>query len=828
MGARVYRIGTLLFLATLVLAMSVAVIARADDPGTVGARIATSLTGGTSSVASLQMRVDNNAMSLLSLLTTNGSFKDLDYSEPPTAVWGVGTHFSRVLSLATAYQVPGSLYHSATLLTDIENALTFGTGPDYYCGAASCVTGNWWWWQIGVPQQLGPTLILMQGAIDTSTIAALTAKLTYHVGTDAQMFALTGENELWVALGHLYIAVLDDSVTDAPAIQTAVEASAAVNAKAFGDGIKSDESFQFHSGQLYTGGYGSDFASDIMTYLGFTNGTTFAPPPVILAQAVDYIADGVAWCVYDSYFDPGTRGREVTRPIPGIAPLEAFVPAALVSSPLQAELQGYAKQLVNEEGTGGLDIVTQAEQVAALKVTGAFPSGHRHYPDSDYTVHRSSSYFLSIKMLSTRTKSGELVNGEGLQGARQSDGKMFLVRKGTEYLGPSGVGLWPALDWSRLPGITVLQNGNANSTDYGDGTEAFVGGTGDGQNGVSAMILAPIGETLRANKSWFFFQGYAVFLANGITTIEDAPVETIVEQWPLSAATVPIIADGTTVASGAYSGMLPDTQWISADGLGYFFPGRSSVQVTDATQSGNWMDLGVSQGTVTAPFLTLALEHGNAPTNASAAYAIAFDGQDMSTFAASPPFSVVQNDATISAVAGQGAAGAVFWVPGSITINTSATASDTPCVVWLANDGTALTVSVADPAQGTGQLHVTVSGGFKSGSGSDSGITVALTSTGATLTVDRTGGVTHIATLTLLHPSSPDAGPAGTDASAGSDGATVGPASNGGSHGSCGCRVAGEHGSRAIAIAWAVGIFGLFGARRRRLSDARPRSRVAR
>jgi chondroitin AC lyase len=803
------------FLTAFVLSMAVAATARADDPATVGARIVTSLTGGTSSdpaVVSLQKSVVGDATSLLLKLTSNGSFSDIDYSGSPAADWGVGTHFSRVLTLAQAYQVHGgSLYHSPTLLTSIQSALTYGTGPSYYCGAASCVTGNWWWWQIGVPTSLGPTLILMQGAIGASTISTLTAKLAYHVGTDAEMTAETGENELWVALGHLYVAVLDDSLTDASAIQGAVVSTAATNAKVLGDGIKPDESFQFHSGQLYTGGYGSDYAADIMTYLGLTNATAFGLPASVVSQAVDYIADGVAWCVYDSYFDPAVRGREITRPEAGSAPLEAFVPAALVSSPIQAELQSLAKELVTERGTGGLDIVTQAEQVQALSVTGAFPSGHRHFPSSDYTVHRRNKSFLSIKMLSTRTLSGELVNGEGLQGSRQSDGKMYLVLSGDEYLGgPTGVGLWPAVDWSRLPGITVVQDGDAANTDYGVGTEAFVGGTGDGQNGVSAMVLAPIGSTLRANKSWFFFEGYVVFLANHITASTASPVETIVEQWPLSAPTVPVVADGAS-STGPFSATLPDVKWISADGLGYFFPGGSSVEVQIKDQTGDWSSLGVSTGTVSATFLTIALEHGTAPTDASAAYAIAVDGQDMSTFAKAPPFSIVQNDDVISAVAGQGASGAVFWAPGSIEIDGTKLVSDTPAVAWLAINGEKMTVSAADPAQGAGEMHLSVTGAFKGSSGGDSGITIALTKTGATLSVDRAGGVTHTATLTLSEPPSPDGGtpPAADGGSRHVDGSVGDGAPRGSASGGCGCRAAGAEGPRGIGLLWAIGLLGL-------------------
>ena len=133
-------------------------------------------------------------------------------------------------------------------------------------------------------------------------------------------------------------------------------------------------------------------------------------------------------------------------------------------------------------------------------------------------------------MFSTRTKSGEKTNDENLLGSRQSDGRFYLVLRGDEYFGRD---VWPALDWTRLPGITVEQKADAASDVYGYGTRTFAGGTGDGRNGVSAMELAPLASALTAKKSWFFFDDAIVFLTNSITSPSTNRVETIVNQWPL-------------------------------------------------------------------------------------------------------------------------------------------------------------------------------------------------------------------------------------------------------------------------------------------------------
>src|SRR5205085_7103590 len=100
----------------------------------------------------------------------------------------------------------------------------------------------------------------------------------------------------------------------------------------------------------------------------------------------------------------------------------------------------------------------------------AWPSGHRHYFDSDYTVHRRDGWFASIKMFSSRTKSGEKTNNENLLGARQSDGRFSLSLDGDEFFGGN---VPPALDWSRLAGITVEQKADAANDTFGYGLRSF-------------------------------------------------------------------------------------------------------------------------------------------------------------------------------------------------------------------------------------------------------------------------------------------------------------------------------------------------------------------
>lgn len=781
--------------ATAAFGTLVAAPARADDLSTIRARLidgytAVSAADDDADVAAAQAAVVANAQTILPTIRADGSFADINYATQPTASWPTNSHYARLVPLAQAYAMPGSaLYHSSAVVDAVERALKFG--QTYYCGNATCVGkgSNWWYWQIGVPRNLLPMLLVFDGAIDPALQAAVIKAVRYHVGDLDHMLTFTGQNLVWCGFNHLRLALLGGGANELKAVQSALESVVVINPGTLyeGDGIKPDHSFQQHRGLIYTGGYGASFASDVATYQQLTEGTAFALSSTARGVLIDYIADGVPWEVMGGYWDPAVMGRGVTvkAPIPDAsAARDALVKAALLDSPRQAELQSSAKALIGELGKGGLDLLVRAAQIQALPGPSALPSGHRHYYSSDHTVHRRSEYYASLKLFSTRTISGELVNNQGKRSARQSDGHLYLVKTGKEYFSRS---LWPAMDWTRLPGITVEQSPTAADESLGIGQRDFVGGTGDGQNGVSAMALAPLSSSLTAQKSWFFFDDFIVFLGSDIKATSAYPVETIVEQWPLSSPTAPVIADDATIANGPFAGTV-NAHSFEADGLGYYFPDAPSVRVEVKDQSGNWNSLGTSSGNASWRFLTLSLPHGTAPKSASYAYAIALRGQNMTAFAESPPFAVLANDSKLAAVRAGSQAGVVFWSAGTVELASGLTlTSDTPGVVWLTDEAGKVVVNAADPAGKAGSMKLSVTGEFVSASATSAGSSVELVAGGATITVPRALGETQSAEL--LRPAPPETGGAagaesGGAAELGGSGGTTGTAAgNGGTAG---------------------------------------------
>lgn len=656
-------------------------------------------------------------------LLADGTWSDINYKETPGGGWGPWDHSRRLIVMAKAYRTPGqALHRNPQLLAQIEAALV---QTKAFYGTTIVPTGNWWFWTIGIPLDLGPTLVLMRDDIDRKTYDDLVLAIHARILNSPTSRGLigptpTGQNLVWSSFTHLCLALLKD---DAARLALVRNAMAAVTLPAAGEGIKSDMSFHQHGAQLYTGGYGGSFAYDVAKYALVTRGSAYALPQTSLDSFSDYVADGVVWALYGNFFDVSVVGREVAREsTTGFNGIAALLQMAGFDSRRAPEIRAAAAKML-QTWQGALPSELASLAVQAERGTAAWPSGHRHYFASDYTVHRRPGWFASVKMFSTRTKSGESTNDENIRGARQSDGRFYLVMNGNEYFGRD---VWPAIDWARLPGITVEQKADTAGATYGYGTRAFAGGTSDGKNGVAAMELAPLGSSLTAKKAWFFFDDAIVFLTNSITSPSANRVETIVNQWPLMNA-------ASTVHRG--------TNWSVLENVGYWFPSSDPVQTITSTRTGTWSALGGSPDTTehTKPIVTMLIDHGTTPTNATAEYVIVpnMTPDAMRTWAASAPLQILANTPTVSAVRNRrdNALAITFWTAGTL----EGIQSDAPAVLYLNGP----TLSIADPTAGpTGTFRLTLPGVYTTTS-----VAYTNTSRSTTLTIPRASGRTTTVTL---------------------------------------------------------------------------------
>jgi len=760
------RVRPALLLALLALASP----ARAGDLDVARARLLAAETGQGADasdplVAAAIAGVCSSAAGLAASLTATGAWPDLAYTDLPAGPWSIGTHYSRVHRVAQGWRMPActGLSGDAAVLAKLEAALRYA--QTWYC--ETCARpGNWWWWNIGVPHDLGPTLLLLEGSLSAPVFGGALAALDANVAAQQE---LTGANLADHALNTLPLAVLRADAARAAAAKAELESlcvlapPAATSPYLDLDGIKPDLSFHQHNGQLYTGGYGQVFIEQAARWVLLTDGTGLALAAERQAVVDDFLLFGVAWTLDLDDFDHLVLGRGVTRQgNHASGALGALLRLAPRDGPRRAELLAATKAMLGAWRYGfPLETAPLVAAVRAAPGDGGWPLGHRHFPDSEFTVHRAARFYASVKLLSARTLSGENTNTECRRCARASDGQLYLTLRGDEYQGD----VVPTLDWARLPGITVERTANAADTSFGPGLRTFVGGTGDGERGVAAMDFAPAlasGSQLTARKSWFFFDDALVALAAGVDCPTSNPVESVVQQWPLSAADAGVVVDGVPQPSAVpWTATLP-ASWLAAEGLGVWFPGGATVNVAREVRSGRWSDLGLGSDTlVEHPMLTLWIDHGAPVTGATAAWALVpgVDAAQMAAWAAAPPLEVLSNTAALAAVRDRrtGATGVVFWRPGTAAGLTA----PQPALAWLQPDGGELALFIADPSQQRSALTLTLEGRFEA-SASDPGVQVTTSDAGTRLDVPVANGRTVAVTLRpAAEPAPPAKAPCG-------------------------------------------------------------------
>ena len=57
-------------------------------------------------------------------------------------------------------------------------------------------------------------------------------------------------------------------------------------------------------------------------------------------------------------------------------------------------------------------------------------TGHKHFWQSDYTIHRRPSWMASIKMASDRIIGTEMMNGDNMKGYYMADGATYIYKDG--------------------------------------------------------------------------------------------------------------------------------------------------------------------------------------------------------------------------------------------------------------------------------------------------------------------------------------------------------------------------------------------------------------
>lgn len=680
--------------------------AGASDLDTMSSNTLNFLTGRSANPADSYMvnamkSIQNTANSRLTAMAADGSWSDINYASVATTGGDIVEHYKRIRQMALAFRAAGqSLYGDARLTSACQKALKFA---ETYVYVGRSRPGNWWYWEIGLPNEFGPALFLLQGNIDATVFKTARDTYSYLIYGAPHM---TGQNLIWSAKNHMYLALLDRDTARMELVRSAFETQCAIQP---GEGIRPDGSFYQHGNQLYNGGYGAGFADDISSYLIGAANTPWQVSNSGLETFGNFFLDGSWWMIHEGAYELACRSREITRGNYGTR--SCFLALLFLgSSPYsrREEAIAAAKYHLSLNGYYDQSRAALAQAIKASPVAPVRRTGHKHFYDTDFTVHSRPNYYISLKMFSNRVINAENTNSEGLKAWCYSDGVTWMLLDGTDYRMND---VLPTLDWQRLPGTTVERKSRSAGAGLGLGTRSFVGGATANGRGVSAMDFAAKNSSLTARKSWFFFDEEMVCLGTAIACPTGNPVETTVDQRRLVPTTAALTIDGVVQPA-----TLPSTQsptaasWIHCGNFGYYFPGGAALQVQRQDQQGAWRDLNVSQATTVKSnsILTILFNHGANPTSGTYAYAVLpkFTAAQTSAYSAAPPFSIAAQNATAHAVRhnGHNALGVVFWEKGTVEKITA----DTPCIVYAEQRLSTYTLAVSDPTHAARTIKLAI------------------------------------------------------------------------------------------------------------------------
>ena len=491
--------------------------------------------------------------------------------------------FKNVLLMAKAYRLEhGALYKNQELLKDMINILDWLTAN---CYRPQSQTDNWWTWEIGIPKDIIPTLILLSdeltpeqkvkftegvrffqpdpyhgGAIGTGSTHVLGYRMQYAANrVDNSMTALG----LGLLLEDNEFVYLASEASSSVLEFVSVEDSTLLAEKGYPNGYYKDGSYIDHSRTPYAGSYGIVVLEGIVNISAILSNSPWQFRPEKAKILEDILINTYGLSIYNGVMLDTLRGRAISREALTDKIIGRQVRTHIIKS-LDSVSEEGRKTLLNylknwltadPEYVDSLkelnEIVVKQkarEIIGNAGISGVVPSAHKNYPLMDRAIHRADNWLFALSMFSERILNTEIMNGENLYGWHQGDGMTYLYGKDTAYYNDN---YWNTINPFRLPGTTTVSknigNGTKDSSGFyqeGDYTskEAWVGGSelkGYGVNGMSLSgdcgTKTKYEPNLRALKSYFMFDDEVVCLGTGINDSESNFItETTVENRKLN------------------------------------------------------------------------------------------------------------------------------------------------------------------------------------------------------------------------------------------------------------------------------------------------------
>lgn len=626
---------------------------------------------------------DSEIKEFMDTQKADGSWPDIDYKDRNNSSWAPKLHAIRFQTMAKSYKTPGSKYfNSKELSLALHKAMSFWFEKKLVCP-------NWWYNDIGIPLWMGPGFLLIKD------------ELTPYEKGQAQeimkkkVYWATGQNKVWIAGNMVICALLSDNLPLAVSSRDSIASEIYVTTK---EGLQPDYSFHQHGAQMQFGNYGLAYISSMAYWARVFEGTPLAFDSRKMKYLRNYILEGIQWTIWKGKMDPGACARQVFN---NSQKAKSFSLSVSILNMMKADVSsaGQFGNFINE------NLLKNTTENNLL--------GHKYFWRSEYAIHRTPTWFASLRMNSSRTKGIEMTNGENLQGFYAADGVMSIMNEGNEY-----ENIFPIWNWRRLPGLTV-QDGNKPTVDYSLKRSDFVGGVSDGEKGASAMILKHDGLT--AYKSYFFIHDVIICLGAGISTINNLPVFTSLDQPYLkgdvtyyneSANREAVLADNTEITRN-------DIKGVYHNKIGYYLIKAEKLHISNKLQKGNWGLIADFYKNIpdSGKVFNLFIEHGVMPQNTTYEYCILPNTTKVKllAFMSKPTVKVLKNSTECQSVTDkeQSICQTVFYKAGTVNLGKLKVHSENAGIVMLEKQRNGrIKITVEDPTQKLIDFVLVVSGKF--------------------------------------------------------------------------------------------------------------------
>ncbi|MFC9803086.1 polysaccharide lyase 8 family protein [Streptomyces bacillaris] len=665
--------------------------------------------------------------------------------------------FIRLNTMAQAYRQQGTgLTGDSALRTAIVTGLEHLNSQVYKAGQARY--GNWYSWQIGAPQALLDVCVLMYDALTPAQLGRYCAAVDHFV-PDSTVASYTGTSTGANRVDLCRVLALRGVVGGTAAkIALARDALSPVFPLVTkGDGLYADGSFIQHTTVPYTGSYGSVMLGGLGLLFALLKGTAWEVTDPKRQVVFDAVENAWAPFLYNGLVMDSVAGRAISRgevddhrrghPILASIVLLGRGASAAENTRWRSLVKGWAQRDYYSPplSNPSLSLTGLARLKSVLDDTSLTPlpepEGHRLFPDMARAAHRRPGWAAALSMADKRITYYETGNGENLRGWHTGSGMLYWWGD-TFANGQYSDAFWPTVDPYRLPGTTASRKvlGNGAGGDWGAAMPDvnWVGGVTDKKRAAVGQYLKGLSSTLLAKKSWFFLDDTVVCLGAGIRCQDGTAVETTVDNRNLGpVGNAPFTVDGSAQpVTRPWSATLTGASWAHLGGHGgYVFPGGATVKALRENRSGRWRDIntGGSTETLTRAYLTLWVDHGQNPADASYAYQLLPGASEQRTAVRAADtgwLRVLANsdDQQGVSVPSLGLTAVNFWFGGTV----GPLVADAPCSVLVTEhtDGTA-TVCVSDPMRARTSLTLTWNRAVSSVLSKPSTVTTA--TTGASL-----------------------------------------------------------------------------------------------